>query len=64
MKLATRQDVAHARLARQRLVGPPGKTAEDVVGHLCAVQAQDYAGAKWAIARRTKAPRASGSATS
>ena len=47
-------DVARARLRSQRLVGPPFATPEAVVGWLAAVQAQDYAGAKWAVAQRTK----------
>ena len=40
------------RLASQRLVGAPFATPEEVVGWLGAVQAQDYAGAKWAVAQR------------
>ena len=43
------------RLRNQRLVGQPFATPEEVVGWLGAVQAQDYAGAKWAIAQRTRA---------
>ena len=45
-------DVARARLHSQRLVGAPLATPEEVVGWLGAVQAQDYAGAKWAVAQR------------
>src|SRR6188768_2548794 len=45
-------DVARARLASQRLIGAPFATPEEVVGWLGAVQAQDYAGAKWAVAQR------------
>lgn len=53
-----RDDVPHhiaaARLERQYLVGTsPHQTAEDVVRALCAVQSQDVAGAKWAIAMRS-----------
>jgi hypothetical protein len=48
-------DVARERLRNQRLVGPPFATPEAVVGWLGAVQAQDYAGAKWAVAQRTRA---------
>ena len=46
-------DVARARLSNQRLVGPPFAAPEDVVRWFGAVQAQDYAGAKWAVAQRT-----------
>ncbi|HEY8925947.1 MAG TPA: winged helix DNA-binding domain-containing protein, partial [Polyangia bacterium] len=45
-------DIAGARLANQRLVGSPSDRAEDVVRALGAVQAQDYAGAKWALGLR------------
>ena len=45
-------DVARARLPSQRLVGAPLAAPEEVVGWLGAVQAQDYAGAKWAVAQR------------
>src|SRR5204863_2509420 len=47
-------EVARERLRSQRLVGPPFATPEAVVGWLAAVQAQDYGGAKWAVAQRTK----------
>ena len=48
-------DVAIQRLRNQRLVGRPFATPEEVVGWLGAVQAQDYAGAKWAIGQRSRA---------
>jgi Winged helix DNA-binding domain len=48
------RDVTQARLRNQRLVGPPFARAEEVVRWLGAVQAQDYAGAKWAIGQRVK----------
>jgi hypothetical protein len=48
-------DVALQRLRNQRLVGRPFATPEEVVGWLGAVQSQDQAGAKWAIALRTRA---------
>ena len=41
------------RLAAQRLVGPPFSDPVEVVRALGAVQAQDYPGAKWALAQRT-----------
>src|SRR5262245_302167 len=46
-------DIARTRLRNQRLIGKPFATPEEVVGWLGAVQAQDYAGAKWAVAQRT-----------
>jgi hypothetical protein len=48
-------DVAIQRLRNQRLLGTPFAAPEDVVRWLGAVQAQDYAGAKWAVAQRTRA---------
>ena len=50
----TSADVARQRLANQRLVGKPFRSPTEVVGRLGAVQAQDYAGAKWAIAQRVR----------
>lgn len=48
----TIQDIAALRLTNERLVGSPLKNPQDVVGLLTAVQAQDYSGAKWALAQR------------
>src|SRR5688572_7498551 len=48
----TNFDIAHRRLHNQHLVGLPFDRPEDVVRWLGAVQAQDYAGAKWALAQR------------
>ena len=45
--------IAHRRLVNQHLVSPTLGAAAEVIGVLGAVQAQDYAGAKWAIAQRT-----------
>ena len=45
-------NIATLRLNNERLVGPRFPRAEDVVHWLGAMQAQDYAGAKWAIAQR------------
>ena len=46
--------IAAARLHRQLLVGTPAHaTAADVVRALCAVQSQDIAGARWAVASRS-----------
>jgi hypothetical protein len=44
--------IARQRLAQQRLTHNPCATPEEVVGWLGAVQAQDYAGAKWALGLR------------
>jgi hypothetical protein len=49
------EEVARRRLAGQLLTVPGPATAADVVRRLGAVQAQDYAGAKWALALRTRA---------
>jgi hypothetical protein len=51
--MMTLPDVAAHRLHNQRLAGKPFERPEAVVQWLCAVQAQDYAGAKWALAQRT-----------
>src|SRR5262245_39393469 len=48
-------DLARERMRSQRLIGAPFAKPEEVVGWLGVVQAQDYAGAKWAVAQRTKA---------
>lgn len=45
--------IARRRLASQKLVGEPLAGPVDVVRWFCAVQSQDYAGAKWALAQRT-----------
>jgi hypothetical protein len=52
-----RIDLARERLRNQRLIGAPFPTAAAVVGWLGAVQAQDYAGAKWALGQRVKGGR-------
>jgi hypothetical protein len=47
--------IAEARLQRQFLAGEsPHGNAADVVRALCAVQSQDVAGAKWALAQRSE----------
>ena len=48
------EEIAWRRLAGQFLTVPGPAKPEDVVRRLGAVQAQDYAGAKWALALRTK----------
>jgi winged helix DNA-binding protein len=46
--------IVRRRLANQYLAAQGPKKASDVVRALGAVQAQDYAGAKWALAQRTR----------
>lgn len=46
-------EIIARRLTNQGLVGTTGLSATRVVGHLGAVQAQDYYGAKWAIGQRS-----------
>ena len=48
------QAIAHARLANQRLAGTGFTRPGDVVRWLGAVQAQDYLGARWALALRMR----------
>jgi hypothetical protein len=47
-------DIARRRLANQHLAAPTLASPAEVVRALGAVQAQDYAGAKWAVALRTR----------
>jgi hypothetical protein len=47
-------DIARVRLRNERLIGAPFRRAADAVTWLCAVQAQDYAGAKWGIGQRVR----------
>jgi hypothetical protein len=47
-------DVVRERLANQFLTTPGFDAASDVVRALGAVQAQDYAGAKWALSQRAR----------
>jgi hypothetical protein len=48
------QSMPQQRLSNQHLAGNPLKTAEAIVSHLTAVQAQDYFGAKWAVGQRVQ----------
>src|SRR5262245_20520215 len=50
-------DLAWLRLRNQRLIGRGFTTPAEVVGWLGAVQSQDFAGAKWAVAQRMKRTR-------
>jgi len=47
-------DIAARRLQAQRLTGVPFTSPLDAVRWLTAVQAQDYGGAKWALAQRSR----------
>jgi len=47
-------DIAHRRLANQQLLTPTLTDPAEVVRRLGAVQAQDYASAKWGVALRTR----------
>jgi len=47
-------DIAHARLANQRLTASDLATPAEVVAWLVAVQAQDYAAARWALGQRLR----------
>jgi hypothetical protein len=50
----SRDDIARQRLVNQHLTAATLTMPADVVRLLGAVQAQDYAGAKWAVALRTR----------
>ncbi len=47
-------DIIRLRLRYQRITTPVRGTPRDIVQHLGAVQAQDYAGAKWSIGLRLR----------
>ncbi|MDP8909268.1 MAG: winged helix DNA-binding domain-containing protein [Chloroflexota bacterium] len=47
-------DIPRERLKNHHLIGGPLATPTDVIGWLGAVQAQEYAVAKWGIAQRTE----------
>src|SRR5437764_3778011 len=48
----TTLDIAHQRLLNQHIAGTPFEKPGDVVQWMGAVQAQDYAAAKWALGLR------------
>ncbi len=50
------QQIIDLRLYNQQLLTPSLSTPEDLVGWMGAVQSQDYAGAKWAVACRIQHP--------
>jgi hypothetical protein len=47
-------DIARQRLHNQRITGPAGESPSEVVACMGAVQAQDYAGGKWAVGQRVR----------
>jgi hypothetical protein len=47
-------DIARLRLRQQHLVGAPAASMETVISQLGAVQAQEFAVAKWSLARRSR----------
>jgi hypothetical protein len=51
--VSNRESIARQRLAGQDLIAPTRVEPRDVVARLGAMQAQDFAGAKWAIGLRT-----------
>jgi len=51
----THQEISHHRLVSQKLYKPNPVSAQEIVLHLGAMQAQDYAMAKWAIGSRCDA---------
>lgn len=54
----THQEISHYRLVSQRLYETSSNSPEEIVQHLCAMQAQDYAMAKQAIGARCDATEA------
>jgi hypothetical protein len=54
LKSITPTEILRRRLAGQYLTTTGPQTGSDVVRALGAVQAQDYAGAKWAVGQRTR----------
>jgi hypothetical protein len=54
-KPMTDREISRRRLTNQGLSRPRFAKPADAVGWLCAVQAQDFAGAKWAVGARMRA---------
>ena len=50
----TSRDIAHQRLINQRITGSVFSSPEDIVRWMGCIQAQDFAGGKWAIGIRGK----------
>jgi hypothetical protein len=54
MQVMSPEEILHQRLHNQGLVHTRFKNPHDVVENLCAVQAQDFSGAKWGVGLRLK----------
>lgn len=54
----THKEISHHRLAAQKLLETNPSSPQEIVHHLGAMQAQDYAMAKWAIGSRCQANEA------
>jgi len=54
----TQHEISHHRLAAQKLLETSPNSPQEIVHHLGAMQAQDYAMAKWAIGSRCEATEA------
>lgn len=52
--MARAAELVRRRLYNQRLAGPPFRKPDDAVGHFGAMQAQEFAFAKWSIVQRTR----------
>ena len=48
----TSMEISNARLISQKIAAPEFKTVKEIVSFMCAIQAQDYSMAKWAIGAR------------
>ena len=48
----TSMEISNARLISQKIAAPEFKTVKEIVSFMCAIQAQDYSMAKWAIGVR------------
>jgi len=51
------EEISHQRLLNLGIAQATAETPDDVVGRLVAVQAQDFAGAKWALGLRLRNAR-------
>jgi hypothetical protein len=58
----TNPDIAHRRLHNQHIASALFEEPTDVVEWLGAVQAQDYAGARWAVGQRLRGPKSTDAA--
>jgi hypothetical protein len=54
LELMNRNDISNLRLSSQQVEDPEFKTAKELVSWMCAMQAQDYKMAEWAIGLRLR----------